>query len=80
VVRCSRPLYQALRELQPEAVQERLSPLLGRYEIRALLERRDKLLEILDERIERLGEEKVLFDYGDRVPEVVVTYEEDEAA
>ena len=80
VVRCSRPLYQALRELQPEAVSERLSPLLGRYEIRALLERRDKLLEILEERIERLGEEKVLFDYGDRVPEVVVTYEEDEAA
>jgi hypothetical protein len=80
VVRCSRPLYQALRELQPEAVQERLSPLLGHYEIRALLERRDKILEILDERIERLGEEKVLFDYGERVPEVVVTYEEDEAA
>ena len=65
VRRCSRQLLQALRDLDPVEVQRRLKPLLGIYEIRGLLARRDLLLDLIEERMTATSEMAVLFDYDE---------------
>ncbi len=64
VQRCSRVLYEKIKSLDLERAAERLSPYLDRFDIRALDKRRQKLLRLIDERIGRLGAERVLFDLG----------------
>jgi hypothetical protein len=64
VVRCSRRLWTALRGLDPKQVKSTLSPYLGGLEIKALLKRHKKLVQLLEEKIEEEGEEAVLFDYA----------------
>lgn len=61
--RCSRPLWEKLRSLNDQRVYETLEPYMGKWEIRALLTRRDKIIEWLNARIEKEGEDNVLFDY-----------------
>jgi hypothetical protein len=73
VTHCSRPLWDALRALDPAAVDEQLSELLSRSERRALFERRDRIVALLEKRIERLGEGQVLFTTGDPFWSVHVT-------
>ena len=64
IPRCDRKLLEALRALEFEATLSALRGYLGKPEVRALLARRDRLVSHFEERIERLGEEQVLFDYG----------------
>ena len=65
VKRCSRRLWRALRELDEAEVRRVLAPYLGGHEIDAILHRRELLLTLIRERIDRQGEEAVLFIYGD---------------
>lgn len=76
VKRCSRALWEGLQSLDEEAVREALRPLLSIHEIRALMVRRDLLVELLEKRISELGEERVLFSFEDPpAPSVKVRYE-----
>jgi hypothetical protein len=64
VVRSSRRLWTALQGLDPKQVKSTLSPYLGGLEIKALLKRHKKLVQMLEEKIEEEDEEAVLFDYA----------------
>jgi hypothetical protein len=75
IVRCSRSLWQAIQKLDLEELEPVLSPLLSTFEIKSILERRDRVVKILEERLGRLEENRVLFDRGDPSPDVRV-YEE----
>jgi hypothetical protein len=61
VTRCSRGLWHALRHLDESLVMERLSPYLKAAEIDALFVRRQRLIELIQDLIDREGEEEVLF-------------------
>ncbi len=65
VSRCSREMYEGLRRLDPDQVQARLEGLISGFEIKALLKRRDKVLELLEKRIAKVGRDEVIFEYGD---------------
>ncbi len=75
VKRCSRRLWQALRELDEAEVRRVLQPYLGTYEIAGVLHRHQRLLTLIEERIAQRGEERVLFSYRDPRPPVVVQTE-----
>lgn len=74
ITRCSNRLYAALQNLDEEGVEKimRNMKLLAPGEIKAIFRRRTELLEKIDDRIRLLGEENVLFDYGDPEPGVEV--------
>lgn len=74
VIGCSRSLYQAIRSLDDEQVTERLRPYLGMPEIRALHERRRRLIETIEQRIAEKGEDRVVFSYGDPDNRVRIVY------
>jgi hypothetical protein len=76
VSHCSRALFAALGTLDEEALQARMEDLLGRWEIRALLVRRDLLVRRIQELIAERGEDAVLFDHGDTGAGVKVSYDE----
>jgi len=62
VTHCDRQVWDALGKLDRASVEERLSPYLSRLEIDALFKRRDKLVELVQGRINEWGEDLVLFD------------------
>ncbi len=64
LLRCDRALLAALRTLNLKETASSVRGYLTKPEVRALLARRDRILSHFEERIERLGEEQVLFDYG----------------
>jgi len=74
VTRCSRQLWQALQELDEAQVRAKLSSVLVNAEIEALLLRRQKLVELIRQRIDDKGVETVLFDFGDPESEIEVEY------
>lgn len=61
VERCSRGLWYALRNLDEDVVQNRLSPYLSKMEIGAIFRRQKRLIRHIQNLIDRKGEEKVLF-------------------
>jgi hypothetical protein len=61
VTRCSRGLWHNLRHLDEAQVKERLSPYLNAAEIEALFVRQQRLIELIQDLIDRKGEENVLF-------------------
>lgn len=61
-LRIDRRFYNGLRQLNREVLMRQLRPLLTKLEIKALLERRDRILEFFDERIARKGEAAVICD------------------
>jgi hypothetical protein len=69
---CSRDLYNAIKGLDAKEVKKRLKPYLGTFEINALMKRRDKLIKLIDKQISKNGEDKVLFNYGDPPPGMVI--------
>lgn len=75
ISRCSNRLYEAIRDLDESTVEAHLSDLLAKGEIKAIFQRRAKLLEKIDERIRERGRAQVMFDYGD--PEVGVQIVDD---
>ncbi|MGD9252605.1 MAG: hypothetical protein PVG92_01585 [Holophagae bacterium] len=62
VTHCERRLLEALRSLDRDAVERELGEFLTRFEIDALMKRRDKLVEHIDGLIAEQGGELVLFD------------------
>jgi len=66
--RCSRRLYDSLPKLDEESVGRELDGLFGRFEIQALLVRRDLILQRLRRLIDERGEAAVLFDLAAAPP------------
>ena len=62
ITHCERGLWQAMQNLDETETRRRLGPYLNRYEIDALLTRRDKVVAHLQGLIDRWGEAHVLFD------------------
>lgn len=60
---CERKLYEGLRDLDTDALRDRLDPYLRQTEIDALLKRRQKLLRLLNRKIAQLGEDAILFSF-----------------
>jgi hypothetical protein len=73
---CSRALFQAIRGLAPAEVEAALAPYLGNFEVKALLKRRDKLVNLIEKEIQKQGEDKILFNYGDPPSGLVITYDD----
>jgi len=73
---CSRGLFQAIRDLSKSDLEAALDPYLGGFEIKALLKRRDKLVKMIEGEIKKQGEDKILFNYGDAPPGLVISYDE----
>ena len=59
---CDRTFYRRLKEADPAEVRDLLGPHLTEYELKALLARWQKLVALLDEKIEQRSEQAVLFD------------------
>ena len=59
---CERGLWQGLKSLNEDEVMESLSPHLGHAEIKALLARRDKIVQHFQKLIDERGEVAVLYD------------------
>ena len=66
LVKCDRRLLAGLRELNDETLQKELRPYLTKAQIKALLKRRDRIVEFFDQAIAEKGEEEVLFDLPPR--------------
>jgi hypothetical protein len=66
VRRCSRPLFERLKTLDPAEVDRRLAPFMDEPERTALVKRRDDLVRMLQSKIDAEGEAEVLFAYDDR--------------
>jgi hypothetical protein len=63
VQHCERGLFEHLKKLDPEEAKAKLSPYLRPNEIKAILQRRDKLVRYLDELVTKKGENRVLFTW-----------------
>ena len=62
LVRCDRRIYDALHELNASVLNRELGDCLRKWEIRGILARRDKILEIFDAKIAANGEASVICD------------------
>ncbi len=63
IVKCGRKLWEKLKSLDGETVRERLKKFLRSSQIKALMRRRDMLVEHIQKLIEERGESKVLFTF-----------------
>lgn len=61
VIHCSRGLWHNLRHLDEAAARSLLAPYLNRLEMEALFARRDRLILLIQDLIDKKGEENVLF-------------------
>lgn len=66
LVKCDRTLLRRLRELEQNALKDKIGRLVRRAELDAILSRRDKIVRVFEARIASLGEERVLFDMPQR--------------
>lgn len=65
VTRCSRRLWKNLQQLDTAVIEERLEPYLSELERSAVVARWRDLVELIDELIEKKGEDEVLFEYDE---------------
>jgi hypothetical protein len=63
LTRCDRGLLARLKALTDDAVEKAVGDSLMKGERQAVLERRDRIVKIIDDRVARLGEGVVLFDF-----------------
>jgi hypothetical protein len=63
IMRCERGLFTRLKGLTEESVEKAVGDSLVKGERRAVLERRDRIVKIIDARVAMLGESAVLFDF-----------------
>ena len=61
IVQCGRKLWEKLKSLDRETVRARLKKFLRSSQIKALMRRRDKLVQHIQKLIDKNGESKVLF-------------------
>jgi hypothetical protein len=61
LVRVDRPLLDAMRKLTQEGVSKAAGDSLTRYEVQAMLTRRDAIVKLFDDKIRERGEAAVLF-------------------
>ncbi|HVS30078.1 MAG TPA: metallophosphoesterase [Thermoanaerobaculia bacterium] len=61
IKRCERKLWESLKAVDPKAVAERLAPYMSVKEVDALLERRQRLIDLIEQRIADQGEAAVLY-------------------
>ncbi len=62
VSRCSRSLYNALKQMDEDLVRETLGSLLRVAEVDAFFVRRAMLIELLEDQVAEVGESKVFYD------------------
>lgn len=62
VSRCSRNLYNAIKQMDEGLVRETLTPLLSESEVNAFFVRRERLIKLLEDRVAEVGESKVFYD------------------
>lgn len=62
ITHCDRQVWNALKKLDRSSADAALSPYLSRLEIEVLFKRRDKLVELIQGRIDEWGDALVLFD------------------
>jgi hypothetical protein len=62
ITHCDRAVWRALKQLDRGSAAKVLSPFLSPAEIDAIFARRDKLVDLIQARIDEWGEELVLFD------------------
>ncbi len=62
LVKCDRRLLAAMRKLNYEVLARELRPYLSKAQIKALLARRDRIVEFFDKAVAQKGEHAVLFD------------------
>ena len=62
ISQCERGLWQGLKSLNEEEIRQSMAPLLNRPEIKALMARRDKLVQHFQKLIDEKGEAAVLYD------------------
>lgn len=61
VQRCDRRLWEALKKIDPTAISQRMAPFMSGREIEALLDRRERLIALIERRISEHGEAAVLY-------------------
>jgi hypothetical protein len=62
IPQCERRMWNGLKNLEDDEVKEALAPYLSRAEIKALLARRDKIVDHFEKLIEQQGEAAVIYD------------------
>ena len=62
VSRCSRSLYNALKQMDKDVVKEALSSILREEEVGAFFMRHEILIKLLEDRVAEMGESKVFYD------------------
>jgi hypothetical protein len=62
VSRCSRSLYNAIKQMDEDLVREALASLLRGAEVDAFFVRREKLIKLLEDRVAEMGESEVFYD------------------
>ena len=61
LVRCNRQLLEKLKALDANALTEATKHYLNKYEVKAVMERRDKIVALFQQRIAEKGENEVLY-------------------
>lgn len=61
--KCSKLMWAKLRSLDERLIRQKLAPYMGSKEIDALFDRRETIIERLQEKISQEGENQVLFEY-----------------
>ena len=72
---CSRSLWAALNSLDREKTRHRLRPYLSSVQINAMFRRLDRLIDLIEEKIEQRGSDRVLFTHGSPDDSVRVHHE-----
>jgi len=60
--RVDRVAWDKMRTVSDDEVSAAMSPYMGKFEIKGLLARRDKIIAVVEKLIKKSGEEKILFD------------------
>ena len=62
ITHCDRQVFERLRSLDDKTLKKELGPFLSSFEIKAIAKRKKQIVATLEQRIEELGAEAVLFD------------------
>jgi hypothetical protein len=80
ILRCEVGVWERLKELTPEKIKSELGPYLKFTEINTLIHRQQSIVNLLQERIDKAGEEVVLFEVNKQDKPTFVNVEDVELA